>query len=109
LRDAKSQASDPAAPDQIRRGNAACNARAAAANGQESEEKSLAKEKAMSAKDWRAIILAVAIIGAALIYACINRYTYIPKTGDVLDRWTGRTRHTGESFDADAWLRSHDK
>jgi hypothetical protein len=55
------------------------------------------------------MVLAVAIIGAALIYACINRYTYIPKTGDVLDRWTGRTRHTGESFDADAWLRSHDK
>jgi hypothetical protein len=62
----------------------------------------------MSAKDWRAIILAVAIIGAALIYACINRYTYIPKTGDVLDRWTGQTRHTvnGNSFDPDAYLRS---
>jgi hypothetical protein len=76
-------------------------------NGKKGEEECL-EEKAMSGKDWRCIIFSIAIIGAALIYASATRFTYIPKTGEVLDRWTGQTRHSGDgnSFDPDAYLRS---
>jgi hypothetical protein len=104
--DASSQTSPANGTDQIRRRIASRCSASAAAKRQEGQEESPAEEAAMSAKDWRAIILSIAIIGAALIYACINRYTYIPKTGDVLDRWTGRVHHTGESLDADARLRT---
>jgi hypothetical protein len=41
------------------------------------------------------MILSLAILGAALIYACATRYTYGGsshlKVPVVLDRWTGKT------------------
>jgi hypothetical protein len=61
----------------------------------------------MSEKEFGWIILAIVILGAELIYACSTRYTYIPKTDYVLDRWTGQTHCIGESFDPHAWLRRH--
>jgi hypothetical protein len=48
-----------------------------------------------------AIILAAAILGVALIYACSTRYTYMPVSSGfplILDRWTGKVRLTGESL-----------
>jgi hypothetical protein len=45
------------------------------------------------------IILSIAILGAALIYACATRYTYMPSNTlpYVLDRWTGKTHYVGDS------------